>query len=898
MIYPNCRSAFARVFDAKFLCFVFAVVLLCVDAKPVLSNDTTERLRTSVARMNQWLGSGSKARSWRKFLELNVLDSQTARGEQANPMTLRSILSRFEHDHESLEHSVFEEVRSAIKAQIEQIEKTQTQELTDLKLAVNQAIEQFKRPSKAQLEFNRDVARYELEVLKKVYRLEYGSSERAKVFHELKLNKLIDVLSDLEIEMPPEVSVGKMNSMIADERKRLEKVNDEIDALPIQTPEEDTDDKDIDEDAPIELEVEFDPPGPDDDDDGGDLKSLESRKEAIEDRIRKLLKSGKEVSKKDRPRQLLRRMAGRELRLAQRRFRSMALKRTDGAFVSAKQALDRFADQYAYSTEDNIQEEFLEEVSELAKLMPDLDDPNARQSHAKIGSILDWLESRQQLADLCVAIRRRYSNPNAYLAISSRMIQGLTTRTSSEYDRVAEDFLGRFARGLSFTSTTVNVVPIDNPDQVHVGILLNGTASTDTYIRERAFRIDSSASGYLSARRDLFANLNGLFATQASADANISTQYGGINSTCGLVQKFARKSFDKEQGRANAESSRRAQERLESRFTSETSDVIDEAVEQIESLAGKAREVSAFLPNVFFRSFSQRIEVVAKKDSRVAFGATSNPTFQTAGSDIQLKLHDSMLSNYLDAIFSGRRMGPEDVVAEINAFAGEEAIVLPTDSSDAGVEDFKITFAKVRPVQIEFADNRLGVTVSGTRFELGDDSYKTSVSINLKFKLVNRNGKLLVVIDGKPDINLSEDQDPDAESIAFAKILEERLGEAVEESKDAGFELPANLIPSVPQLSNVKLIQSLQLGLFEINNGWLYVGWNWQGGSVNTPGIWNEVVINNFDPLYLPDSQPILNDENAEDSVIVLPEPVRENPVTLPAPTSGLLDEIETGLGR
>ena len=58
------------------------------------------------------------------------------------------------------------------------------------------------------------------------------------------------------------------------------------------------------------------------------------------------------------------------------------------------------------------------------------------------------------------------------------------------------------------------------------------------------------------------------------------------------------------------------------------------------------------------------------------------------------------------------------------------------------------------------------------------------------------------------------------------------------------------------------------------------------------------MVINNFDPLYLPDSAPILNDENAEDSVIVLPEPVRENPVTLPAPTSGLLDEIETGLGR
>ena len=857
---------------AVLIAILFALLL----PRLASATDTTERLRTSVARMNDWLGVGEKAQAWRKLLNLNVLDSQAAKGEQADLTTLRSLLNVFDRDDESLKHPVFQEVRSSIKAQIDQLDRTRSQELIDLQFAAQQAVAKFEPPTISKLEYLRDVARYELQLLKKVYRRDYDSRSRAEVFYELKLNDTVDFLGEMKIEMPPEVSVGKMKSMIEDERNSLEKIVDKIDALPMELPEEDEDDEN-DQDTNI---IELSPPVPDVTKED-DLKSLKAQEEALEKRIKELEKKASAVFKKDKPRLIRRRDFGRALRRSQRRFRNLAKEQTDSAFASARAAVDRFADAYEFSTEDNIQQEYIERVIELADLLPTLSDPNDPLSHAKLGSILQWLEDRHQLNDLCVAIRRKYSGPNTYVSVSSRLIQSLSTRSSAEYDRVAEDFLGRFARGLSYTNTTVNVYPIDDPDQVRVSIVLGGTASTDTYVRQLSFKIKSTASGSLSGRRDLYASLNGLYASESSVDASISAQYGGISSNCGLVQRLAAKSFAEEQTSTDDESSRRVKERLRERFDSETSTAIDDGVEQVETFAQMARKFYALLPQIYLRSFSDRVEAVAKKDTRSAFGATINPSFRTAGSDVQLKLHESMISNYLDLVFAGRTFTNDDLEAEIKAFAKDTDLLGGAAAGDEEIEDFKISFPKVRPIQIEFSENRINVIVTGTRFEQGDNAIKTSLTIKLSFKVVGRDGKLFLQPQGTPEIDLSEGEEPGADSIAFAKILEKRLGEAVESSGSEGIELPSNLIPDVPQLKGVDVINSLQLGLFEMQDGWLYLGWNYQGGTVSTPGIWNELTIEEFEPLYLPEGEPELIEQPPVDESVLNLTPANNDDVIL-----------------
>ena len=618
------------------------------------------------------------------------------------------------------------------------------------------------------------------------------------------------------------------------------------------------------------------------------------------DRAFDFLKKRREIFEEDKPRLRQRRDNVRALRLAQLRFRELARTQMDPAFVSARKALDRFADEYEFATEDNIQEEYIDKVTELSGLIPSLVNPVDRLSHAKLGQILHWLEDRQQLTDLCIAVRRKHSAPNAYVSVSSRLIQSLTGQSSNEIDRVNEDFLGRIAKGWSYSNTSVSVVPVPDPNQARISISLSGTASTDTYVRERSFRINSSSSGYLSGRRDLFANLNGLFASDSSVDASMSAQFGGISTSIGFIQRLAAKSFAKEKGRTDQESSLRAKNRLKKRFDSETSSVIADGIKQVEALAEKARQFYALIPPAYLRSFSDRIEVVAKKETRTAVAATVSPGFRSAGADVQVKLHESMISNYLDPIFAGREFTKADLENEIKSFAGDASSVFGDSGDEADVEDFKISFPKTRPVQVVFADNRLTVIITGSRFEQGDNFIKTSLTIKLSFKVVSRNGKLLLEPQGNPEIDLAEEEEPSAESIAFARILEKKLAEAAETSAEKEIELPANLIPPVDALKDVEIVKSMQLGLFEMHDGWLYLGWNYQGGVISTPAIWSELIVNDFDQQYRPEGQP----DSDEQIQLVVPElilpPVQDSSTALPHGQPVLIDgvSVEAGFQR
>ena len=569
---------------------------ILVSTDDLCASDTTQRLRTAVARLNDWLATGEETQQWRQFLDLNVLDAQVARGPQADRATLSQLLVKLESGHPSLSHPIFEEVRRSIRSHISQIDRSIVGDLATLQFAALDAVGRFRKPTREQIEYDRDAAIYELEMLRKAYRRDLDSRSRAGIFHQLQLKETVEMLKSLPVEMPPEVSVGKIRAMRNDEIRRRNEIIDRIDAIPLRPADVET--EKADDENPRQLA----PPEPDSGEED-DVESLEKKKKAIEERIAELTKKYNEILKVDRPRLIRVRDSVRSIKFAQARFQKMARKRFDSAFFSALQALDRVADSFQFGTNDNIQQEFIGKTTELANLIPMLAFPAERRAHAKLGNTILWLEQRKQLPDLCFSIRRQYSSPNAYVSVSSGLIQSLSSRSDNETDRVNEDFLGRIAKGWSYTNTSVSAVPVADSDQARVRIVLNGSASTDTYVRERSFRINSSASGYLSAQRDIFAGLNGLFASGTQASANMSSQYGGISTSIGLIQRIAAKSFAKEKGRTDQEASSRARKRLIDRFSTETDSVISDGVRQVETFSARLRKLDGLTPAIYLRSF-------------------------------------------------------------------------------------------------------------------------------------------------------------------------------------------------------------------------------------------------------------------------------------------------------
>ena len=462
-----------------------------------------------------------------------------------------------------------------------------------------------------------------------------------------------------------------------------------------------------------------------------------------------------------------------------------------------------------------------------------------------------------------------------YVSVSSKLIGNLSPEPTTETDRVAEDFLGRFARGTSFTSTNVKIVPVDNPDQAQLAIMLNGTASTDTYICERKLRVDSSASGCLSARRDLFVGPNSLFASAASAYASMSNKFDGISSNCRLIQRIAQRAFDKETDRSNAESSRRAKNRLLERFVEETAKLIDPSMLVVESISSKVRSLGSQLPPFFFRSTSQNIEFVSRAETGGGLGAISGPAKHAAGSDLQVKFHESLINNALNQTFAGVENFDQNSLRNMmeNLLAADFLQVAPpTDAEETPDEidpdllaengdlvgeannemrqtlDFNVSFSELQPVQLELQNNRLGVTVhlSKATFSIADKanakvySIDDNFAVQLWFKVVSRKGKYLLMADSIPQIKLAGDD----ETLEAAKFLEKWLAKkfnAIPILRDikAGLKL---LIDDEEKAGALALkiqqqLASTQLGLLVFEDGWFYFGLNYQGGILHTPAI-------------------------------------------------------------
>jgi hypothetical protein len=374
---------------------------------------------------------------------------------------------------------------------------------------------------------------------------------------------------------------------------------------------------------------------------------------------------------------------------------------------------------------------------------------------------------------------------------------------------------------------------------------LLGSITSQTYTRERKFRIDVAASGNYSGHRDVFANVGGFYANVAEVNACVYSSFGGINTNIGLIQKLAVKSFAKGKRRADTETSRRTRDQVMEMFQSQTDDALAAGRDQFDKLQKKLIDKQALVPAAYLRTLSDRIEVVAVKQNQGSLAAPSGPSRYSVDSDIQAKIHETLLSNFTDPIFAGKTFTNEQLQDEaIKRFGIQPPALDPGEDSSADLnaieeEQFSITFSRVRPIQFEFAKDRLAVTVTGVRFAQEGRAIRAGLKFRVQFKIEDVGSELKLRRDGDAEIEYLDPDKKDAKLVAFRSLLEKKLNEGLKD--DEGFSIPRNLIP-VQQLENAEVAKDLLLSQLRFENGWAYIGWRYAPDGfgtmfVDTPAI-------------------------------------------------------------
>ena len=806
------------------LCLIAMVILVGQNVSNASAQSTVD-LQNAVYRMNAWLSGSKHSEGWRKYLHLNLLDAQAAMGDQADLATLQKIHRRFDSNVDGLDAVEFHDVRVGIERHIALLSNGAA---ADLNWMAGQVASQFRQITVADLERARDEAVYELKLLKKYYRKTMSSRKRADLFYDLQLNDQIDELSALEFELPPAISVGKTTSQIRDEREILKEVEQEIDAMPASE-EEDEDQRPGPEDDSLIL-----PPAPDTGD--SSLKELKEKKKRIEKRIDELKEMRLELAEEDRDRVQARKAVLRRLAKFNTGYKVVAEKRFDPYFLSTALVAERFNFLYFYGTDDNLQEEYLRRVEALQENLASSSDMSDRQSHAELGKLIQWFESANQLPHLVSAVRARFSNPNAYLSVSSNMINQVAGQDVSQRQRVKQTIFGRIIRGVANVNGNVRIELNPDPYQANVTIQLIGSITSQTYTRERKFRINVSAKGSYSGRRDIFANVGGFYAELAEVNACVYSSFGGINSNIGLVQKLAAKSFVKGKQKADAESSRRTRGEIREMFEEQTDAAIAAGREQFDKLQEQMIDKQSLVPAAYWRTYGDRVEIVAIKQNQGSLAASSPALSYGAARDVQVKVHETMFSNYLDPIFAGKTFTNKELEEEAAKRFGLEPVEVDSsedadDADDAADEEFSITFSRVRPIQFEFDGNRLAVTVTGVRFAQEGRAIRAGLKFRVQFKIENVNGQLELRRDGPAVIDYLDPDKKDAKLVAFRSLIEKKLNEGLKD--DEGLPIPQNLIP-VDQLDNAEVAERLLLSQLRFEDGWAYIGWEYSTQGYQT----------------------------------------------------------------
>jgi len=813
------------------MCSIFFGVVLFLTNSSIAS-DGTQQLQSAVLRMNARLGSGETADGWRRFLLLNVLETQSAKGEQADIATLQLLHQRFSSGTAGLEHPIFADVRIALENQIQQLSAAH---IVDVFGAVQMACDQFTPVSSSMIDYYRNLAIRELGMFKIYYQQEYSAEETSAAFAALQIDEATELLSSVKIEFAPEVSVGKMDSMLRDIKQQRDDVIRAIDALPFDN---------LKDDEPSETTRPLPAGEP-------TLGELNEKLRQLDARLKEVNDQRNEIRIADAPRAKLRAETFRKLLEFEKRFSAASESFRDPYFVSSRLAFERFVRIYFYGTADNLQEDFLIKIAKLSEELPKMSNPSERLAAGEVGRVLEWLEVTSQVPHLTTAIRATYSRPNIYLAISEDLLNR-SSRNECNTRPVCQTIGGQTVRGTATTNSRVNVELVDDPNQVHLSIKAHADVNSATYLQQRKITAFIDSAGQTEARRSLYANIGGLLADEPYAAANMDSSLRGTSSNCGLVNRIAESKFSKSKAEGDVAASARVREEILERFATETQTPINNGRDAIAKAKKKSLTQSSVLPELYMFSAAHRVHIIGKKSSRSTLAAIDAPGQFAVSSQIELRLHDTVLSNYVDPIFSGKTFTNQELAQELESVLGSKPDALtpnPNDGVPDEEESFSITFSQVRPVQFEFDQNMLSVIVTGVRFSQANRQIRAGLTIKLKFRITQENGELKLERVGKAELDYLDREAKDAKIVAFRSFLDGRLNPAGDTQQTA-VDLPLNLIPvdKIDALKDRPAAGELTLSQCRIEGGWFYLGWNlpetnsFQSYPIDLPAIWGTTI--------------------------------------------------------
>ena len=492
-------------------------------------------------------------------------------------------------------------------------------------------------------------------------------------------------------------------------------------------------------------------------------------------------------------------------------------------FAAVRRAVTAYAEAADAAKDPGSQAVYTQRLEKLAAAVAAGAATGTADALDPVGPLLARLEESGQAPATVARIRSAVNRPNLFLDVDESLLGNAVNRAVDETAPINDTVLGTRVRGSGRTTGLVLLDFVPSLQQAVVDLKLDATNHSDTRGSQGPVTVRTLGTTTVGARKRILIDDQRVAAlpVEAHADTDTRTAGIGVNKRFGqrLIRKIASRKIAEMRPQAEAISSAKARDRVRTQFEEQTASAIAQASRDYQTKFRQPLMERGWYPELLQMSTSDsRLSVTARKALTDQIGAFTAPPAVDPDAVLAARVHESLVNNAAEITLGGRTITQKFVEEQIRKNNGTLPEALGNDPDQ---QPWSITFAKRKPVELDASDDRVKVTVRGSRFTSGEREFP-AMDIWAAYRIEPAPGGVRLVRDGDvqiypPGFVPGGGEKLTVQETSLRRILQKRFNKVFKEVVDVEpLKLPGELERAGP-LPMEQLVAR--------KDGWVGVGW-------------------------------------------------------------------------
>ena len=492
-------------------------------------------------------------------------------------------------------------------------------------------------------------------------------------------------------------------------------------------------------------------------------------------------------------------------------------------FAAVRRAVTAYAEAADAATDPNASALYVQRLEKLAAAVAAGAATGTPEPLDPVGPLLARLEESGQAPATVARVRAAVNRPNLFLDVDESLLATAVNRPVDETAPINDVVLGARIRGSGRTTGQVLLDFVPALERAVVDLNLDATNHSDTRGSQGPVTVHTHGTTKIDARKRILIDDQRVTALPVEAHADTDTRTAGIGVTKRfgkrLIRRIATRKIAEMRPRAEAVSAAKASARARQQFEEQTATAIAQASRDYQTRFRQPLIERGWYPELLqMRTTDSRLSVIARKAIADQIGAFSAPPAVDPDAVLAARVHETLVNNAAEITLGGRTITQQFIEEQIKK---NNATLPEALGNDPDQKPWSITFAKRRPVELDAGDDRVKVTVRGSRFTSGEREF-SAMDIWTAYRIEPAPGGVRLVRDGDvqiypPGFVPGGGEKLTVQETSLRRILQKRFNKVFKEVVDVE---PLKMPGDLEQAGPLPMEQ-----LVARKDGWVAAGW-------------------------------------------------------------------------